>query len=193
MICSLIFLALGLSRGQSDVLVVPGYTAYGAPDHDKLRVSSTGTGSWTSTNQTIQWHGMLNDGDLTPTINVYLPEGQTAHMRIFVGPQQAVDRSIGENSGGFVTFAQESQAVVTGQGDQMVSVTFPGVTIAQPGYETICLQGTFASGGSLPDVESITLRGKAVAGAHFNMKERRNTASVHLHYPFAKDTQVAWF
>jgi hypothetical protein len=42
-------------------------------------------------------------------------------------------------------------------------------------------------------VEALVLEGPAVEGAHFNLKERRNAASVHLAYPAPKDAKIAMF
>jgi hypothetical protein len=49
--------------------------------------------------------------------------------------------------------------------------------------------GTDANG----NVEALLLDGEPLAGAHFNLKERRNAASVHLAYPVGKGTNVAAF
>jgi hypothetical protein len=65
--------------------------------------------------------------------------------------------------------------------------------IPTPGYYRIDLRLT--DGSPLRNLRSLTLTGPAVTGAHANLKERRNAASVHLGYPIPKEHQkdIEWF
>ena len=47
--------------------------------------------------------------------------------------------------------------------------------------------------GDAGGIEALVLDGPATKDAHFNLKERRNAASVHLMYPVPKDANIAMF
>ncbi len=51
------------------------------------------------------------------------------------------------------------------------------------------------SGTSFGEIKGLSITGTAAVDAHFNLKERRNAASVHLIYPVpaADEANVAWF
>ena len=65
--------------------------------------------------------------------------------------------------------------------------------IAAAGPHRITLQTT--TGEPLRELQALQLSGPAVAGAHANVAERRNAASVHLGYPVPKANRddIAWF
>ena len=65
--------------------------------------------------------------------------------------------------------------------------------IPEPGYQRFTLESLNAAGQPFGDLDALQLDGPAVDGAHFNLKERRNAASVHLNYPVPADTNVAAF
>jgi hypothetical protein len=65
--------------------------------------------------------------------------------------------------------------------------------IPKAGYQALTLESLNAAGTPAGDIDTLILRGPAVAGAHFNLKSRRNAASVHLGYPVARGTNVAAF
>ena len=53
-----------------------------------------------------------------------------------------------------------------------------------PGYWRFAVKG---------DAEALLLSGPASKDAHFNLKERKNCASVHLAYPLDKEIKAEWF
>jgi len=193
MLSCLIFCALRGPALQSSQIEVPAFTAYGVPNRDGLRVSADGIQNWADPNEAIQWHGYWKKGTLKPTLNVRLPEGQSAQLRITIGGQVGVDRAAGFTHDRYGTIAGASTASVKGKGDELVSVPFDEVMIQNQGYQVICVQAIATTGPAYPSIESLTLSGTATDGAQFNLKERRNNASVHLSYPIDKDDQVAWF
>lgn len=178
---------------QSQELVVPAFTAYGIPDRERFQVDATGIHHWTNPREVIEWHGYLNVGTLQPTLNVRLPAGQTVQLRLSIAPSFPDEAIIDQRFTRVRRPLSSAVVSVEGQGDQLVAVPFPKLEIPNAGYETIALQGVESSSSQYPDIESLDLKGEAVNGAHFNLKERRNAASVHLTYPVDKGTQVAWF
>lgn len=53
-----------------------------------------------------------------------------------------------------------------------------------PGYWRFAVKG---------DAKALLLSGPAAKDAHFNLKERKNAASVHLSYPLDKEVKAEWF
>jgi hypothetical protein len=160
---------------HDSTLVVPGFTAYGAPDPDALDVSESGVRNWSDSSEHIQWHGRIAAaGELSASVVVKLPSGETTSYRLKIG-----NRSL--------------SAQATGSGDAPVIVSFGKVSIPKAGYQTFDLSGQTKSGATFGDIVSLSLSGPAVTGAHFNLKSRRNTASVHLNYPFDPTLKPVWF
>ncbi len=67
---------------------------------------------------------------------------------------------------------------------------FSQVDLSTPGWYTFTV---LATGTNFGVVKGLELSGPAVQSAKFNLKERRNAASVHIGYPGANDKQVEWF
>jgi hypothetical protein len=186
MIACLFLLAVQSAIRQTLDLVIPANTAYGVPEHERLRIGPNGIQGWTNPQQSVEWHGFLSAGALTVLVKTRLPEGQTSQLRLSVGPDRVINGEYG-------LAAQQASLDVSGQGDQPVTVSSSNFTIAEKGYQIIKLDGVTNSGGAFPEIESITLSGEATKGAHFNLKEHRNAASVSLTYPVDKNDQVSWF
>ncbi len=83
---------------------------------------------------------------------------------------------------------------VTGKGnDTIVPAEFGEFTIAGKGYKRIALESLNDEEANNGTVESLVLRGASIEMAHFNLKERRNAASVHLSYPIDAKTDIEAF
>jgi FKBP-type peptidyl-prolyl cis-trans isomerase len=67
------------------------------------------------------------------------------------------------------------------------------VNIPDSGFYTITISATKHTGSTIADLQSIQLSGMAAAGIHFNPKERRNAASVHLKYPLGDSIKAVAF
>jgi hypothetical protein len=74
-----------------------------------------------------------------------------------------------------------------------VVVAFGEVELVEPGYQTFLLEATATEGSDLGNIRSLVLDGEPTADCHFNMKPRRNAASVHLSYPVEKGVEVSAF
>ncbi len=127
--------------------------------------------------QKLVWYGYIkNPGTLSPTVNLALPSNDTATLRLTIA-------------------GASSEADVSGAGAAEVTAAFRSVPIEKAGYYSFSLEGVKKSGDSFGAVKSLRLSGSATIEAHFNMKERRNAASVHLIYPVPApdENRVAWF
>ncbi len=117
------------------------------------------------------WLGkLLRAGALT--LSAGLQTSQAARLRLTAQP-------VGEKRG------QRFDVDVSAPGE----VRF-GTLRAAPGYWRFSLE-TLA--GSAPTLTELVLSGEASEGAHFNKKERRNAASVHLRWPTEKDAPITAF
>ncbi len=63
----------------------------------------------------------------------------------------------------------------------------------EPGYQKFTLESFNAAGKSAGNLQTLMLDGPATADAHFNLKSRRNAASVHLAYPTTGITNIDAF
>ncbi len=158
-----------------DRLRVPGFTAYISPDPNGARVSREGVSRWIDPAQKIIWGGEVkNAGWLQVGIVLRLPAGDMTKLRLTVGKQSNV-------------------ATAAGSGSQTVLMNFGRFDFSEAGPCVFALESLNAKGKSAGDIESLLLVGPAAKDAHFNLKERRNTASVHLSYPEPKGEKIAAF
>jgi hypothetical protein len=155
---------------------VPAYTAYLEPDARGARISEAdGITGWRDPALRVVWCGEFrHTGALQASLGLRLPAGTNSRLRFTVAGQ-----------------SREVAAVATDQPE--VTTSFGAYEIATPGYQRLVLESLNTAGASAGDLSALVLAGPAAAGAHFNLKPRRNAASVHLRYPVSRDTKVAAF
>jgi len=166
--------ASGLTAGE---LRVPASTAYALPDVNGVRVSERGgVTRWTDPEVSINWYGLIRrTGEIGSTLSLRLPAEAVSKLRLTLA-------------------GQSRELEVTGEGsDAVVTADFGTFDISAAGYCRFELQSLNERGQHFGDLESMRLEGPAVADAHFNLKPRRNAASVHLMYPVPNDTKIAAF
>jgi hypothetical protein len=181
LICSIAFLgmlslAVQAARQEDAELRVPGFTAYSEPDAEALEFTQEhGVTGWTDSKQSVVWYGEIKTvGRLDVAVKLRLPETRAVTLRL--------------------TIAGKAQtALVVGRGNEAVTIAFDAVEINAPGYCRFVLQGIQKEGKTFGEVEALILGGPAVEEAHFNLKERRNAASVHLGYPVPVGAKVIAF
>jgi len=155
---------------------IPAFTAYVEPDAEGIAISDqNGASGWTDPKQKLVWYGYIKDpGILHPSVKLRLAAGQTSEFKLMVE-------------------GKSSSAVATGEGASATTISFKDVHFAKPGYYSFSLEGIKKSAAAFGDVLSLNLVGEPATTAHFNLKERRNAASVHLIYPLPTDAKVTWF
>ncbi len=158
---------------QATSIALPAFTAYPSPNPDGAQVTERGAISgWSSTQTKIEWGGYFrNTGPIHVFASITLRSGESAGYLLRNG---RTNRS----------------ASATGTSDP-VAVDFGTLNISRPGWQTFWLSGTTRSGSSFGELQSLTLEGSAVQDAKFNLKSRRNAASVHLSYRGVNDAE--WF
>jgi hypothetical protein len=158
-------------------LRVPAFTAYLDPDPDGARISGrTGliTG-WQDPKLKVLWFGDLKTpGDLKCSVALRLAKDATSKLKLTVA-------------------GQSREVSVKGEGTNTVLADFGAFKIAAAGYQQFALESLNAAGQPAGDIETLVLDGPAIQDAHFNLKSRRNAASVHLSYPVPKDINVDTF
>lgn len=158
-------------------LRVPAYTAYLEPNADGARVSQRGgVTRWTDPELKVVWFGEFKQtGEVTARLTLKLPAEAESRLKLTVGGQSRETSVMGAGS------------------DTPVTADFGAFTIPQPGYQRFELESLNERGKQFGDLETLILEGAPLADAHFNLKERRNAASVHLAYPVPTGTDIAAF
>jgi hypothetical protein len=166
---------MALASLAAGALRVPAFTAYLDPDVRGARLSESGIIRWTDPSIRVLWFGEIKTpGTLDCAVTLRLAEGAASHLRLTVA-------------------GQSRQATVTAAEAGVVTAAFDSFGIAQTGYHRFTLESLNAPGQPAGDIETLVLDGPAAREAHFNLKSRRNAASVHLFYPVEKDVKVAAF
>lgn len=144
-------------------LFVPAFTAYSEPDDEGIPIGRHGAGPWRDSAQTLSWIGDLKQGNLSLELKGAMPSRRYA---IQIGDQRQ-----------------------TISGNEIAQFE-----IRQAGYKKILVKVTRqAEGTSYGTIEGLKLAGSSMEGARFNLKERRNSASVHLKYPLEANQKAEWF
>lgn len=161
---------------------LPAATAYLQPDQGGARVSA-GSGTspgritrWTDPQTRIVWFGRLKKaGSLEITVQLHLPAGSTSRLKMSVGDQQ-------------------QETVVTSQNAaEPTLASFGTFKMTKPGYHSFALESLNPAGQDSGTILNLVLKGQPAEDAHFNLKPRRNAASVHLFYPVPKRVRVSAF
>lgn len=174
--CSIVALiALGTATTAAE-LGVPAFTAYLEPDVSGARVSPrSGLTGWNDPALKVLWFGEIKTpGKLDCSVALRLPAGATSKLRLTVA-------------------GQSLEAAATGAGTSQVTADFGSFDIHQAGYQRFTLESLNPQGQPFGDLDALMLDGPAARDAHFNLKPRRNAASVHLMYPVDKETEVEAF
>jgi hypothetical protein len=155
---------------------VPGFTAYLDPDGRGARLSQrSGVSGWTDPATKVLWFGEIKTpGRLDCSLVLRLPLDTTSKLRLTIA-------------------GQSHEATMKGMEAGPVTANFGSFDIAQAGYQCFVLESLNPPGQRCGDIDALVLNGPAAQETHFNLKPRRNAASVHLMYPVDKDTKVAAF
>jgi hypothetical protein len=169
--------AMALSCASADAeLRVPAFTAYLDPDVEGARISPrSGLTGWKDPGLTVLWFGEFKTpGRLDCAVSLRLPQDTPSKLRLTVA-------------------GQSREATIRGSGTNLVLANFGSFEIRQAGYERFTLQSLNEPGHPAGDLEALVLDGPSTKDVHFNLKPRRNAASVHLVYPVPKGTNVNAF
>src|SRR5688572_24323478 len=154
-------------------LRVPACTAYTIPDADGARISERGgVTRWNNPEIKVVWFGEFKQtGEITVRLVLKLPADVESKLRLSVA-------------------GQSRETTVKGAGETHVTADFSKFNLKETGYHRFTLESLNERGKPIGDLDALLLDGPALADAHFNLKERRNAASVHLSYPVPEGTNV---
>ena len=173
----LVVVLASVAELQAAELRIPAFTAYTLPDPEAARISERrGVTRWTDPAISVNWYGLFRQtGAVQAKVALRLPEGAISKLRLTVA-------------------GASREASVQGAGEATpVTADFGSFNLPQAEYQRFALESLNRRGEPFGDLEALELAGPAVEDAHFNLKGRRNAASVHLAYPVPPGTNVAAF
>ncbi len=155
---------------------IPAFTAYMLPEPNSASISeSHGVTRWADAAQSVNWYGKFAEtGELTAKVELQLAEGATSKFRMTVD-------------------GKSRESTVVGNGSNNVVADFGTFSVNTVGYQRIQLESLNEIGQPIGDIQTLILDGAAVNDIHFNLKERRNAASVHLMYPVPEGSDIDAF
>ena len=153
-------------------LTIPAMTAYSLPDPNVLRTKKAdGSASW-SGDQKMLWYGEIKSaGEVSVAVKLQSPKDKPVKFKMTVAGT-----------------THEAAAKGTGEAEL---VDFGKFKIAKPGYSAFELTATGNGNQPVGPILALQLDGPATEGAHFNVEERRNAASVHMNFPDVGKEPVA--
>jgi hypothetical protein len=154
-----------LQMAFGDSLTVPSFTAYLDPNPNGARVTTdAGITRWSDPKIKVQWFGQINSiGELTAKVEVELNKDDKLNLSLTLGKEIR-------------------KVTLIGKGTSPVIADFGKFNIKKKGYHSFALSSPAPRG----KINSLILDGPAMTKAHFNLKPRRNSASVHLSYPIER-------
>ena len=160
---------------QADELVIPAFTAYSVPDHDGIRTSEErGADRWSNGNL-LRWFG-----------NFHSPCKFQVFIDLAIDPFVAAQGTSTKSPiGVLVRIGEQVSKVEWNLEDSTVKrLDFGRFEVDASGFHSIelSIQTNDEEVKRKLRVESLVLDGVAKEEIHFNLKERRNAASVHLQY-----------
>ena len=165
-----------ISAASGAELRIPAFTAYLDPDVRGARVSPrSGITGWNDPELKVLWFGEIKSpGKLDCSVALQLPTDAISTLRLTVA-------------------GQSREALVKGAGPDLVTADFGLFDIDEAVYQRFTLESLNPQGQPSGDLDALLLDDPAAQDAHFNLRPRRNAASVHLFYPVDKDTKVEAF
>jgi FKBP-type peptidyl-prolyl cis-trans isomerase len=164
------------SNIKAQSFLIPGFTGYAVPAEsykDQLFSETNGLQNWVNTQQQINYYfHVSNPGDLKISINA----------------KNAIAGSVIN-----LSILGKDFKVAVPKSSKFVELKLGSLTLKDSGFYQISITGQKQSSGTIADIQSIVLSGKAVNGIHANLKPRRNAASVHLKYPLADSIKATTF
>jgi hypothetical protein len=174
-LAGLVTLAIA-ALAQGTPLRVPAFTAYLEPNPDGAQISThSGVTGWADPALKLVWFGNFNQiGPIDCSLALRLPAGAESKLRLTVA-------------------GACRDATARGAGTNLVAVPFGSLDLSYTGYQRFTLESLNPAGAPVGDIEALLLDGPAATQAHFNLKPRRNAASVHLFYPTPGGTNIDAF
>jgi hypothetical protein len=162
---------------QAGELSIPAFTAYMLPNAHSTRISeSMGIVGWKDAKQSVNWYGKFESkGSVQAKVELKGKSPQSTRLKMTVQGQS------------------KEAAVVPSSVDGISEADFGAFEIQELGFVQFQLAYAEGQDENISSVHRLVLSGAPADSAHFNLKERRNAASVHLAYPVPDGKEVAAF
>lgn len=157
--------------GQAN-LQIPGNTAYLSPNPEAFQIDErSGVRGWNDPKTRVVWYGkLLSTGKISVSVKLDPTKPMANSYRLKL-----------------------NGATHSGESDKVGMFNFGEFNIREPGYQSFELEAIGKKGDLLGVPQMLILSGPAIEGAQFNLKPRRNAASVHLGYPTSADAKITAF
>ena len=167
-VIALLLMSAFATSAAPDSLRMPAHTAYIMPDPNGARVAEgSGVTRWSDPAQSVNWYGELKqtgDGDRqSPCYGCRTRRYRKLQLSVAGQSREVEATGRGLDSAAYAGFRPVR--------DRLLRLSTVHAGIAERAGPARRRSGLAAAGRP------------AVVGAHFNLKERRNAASVHLMYP----------
>ncbi|HEV2211627.1 MAG TPA: DUF3472 domain-containing protein [Verrucomicrobiae bacterium] len=173
--CALVLAAHASLTTAFAQLRVPASTAYAVPDPEGVDISRQGVMGWKEPATELLWFGEFkHTGEAECALVLRPVPGAESRFRLTIS-------------------GTAHEFVAKGDGAEPVTIPAGKFPIPNAGYEKITLQLLNPPGQPAGEIQALVLDGPAAADAHFNLKSRRNAASVHLLYPTTRLTNITAF
>jgi len=156
---------------------VPAFTGYSMPvsgqwsDKEGMRFSGKGVTGWTNPERSLNFYGKVKKrGSLEFSVAIRTPQRTRFAVEVN-GKQFVVDQPAS---------------------DSFVYLKIPAVKV-DTGFIHLSIRPQLPTQRFTAEVRDFVVEGAAAEGIHFNFKERKNAASVHLRYPFPAKEKVTAF
>ena len=179
-VLSVFFLFLDAHVFAQKLYVIPAFTGYAIPneksneeDESSLFSEKDGLHNWSNRNQRIFYYFYLrNIGQL--------------HIAMYMRNESAGNTM-------FLKINNQVFKFQVPQSKQFKKLDVGTINIPKSGFYNIELYATVRSGKQIANLQSIELSGPASLDMHYNLKPRRNAASVHLSYPLPDSVKAIGF
>jgi FKBP-type peptidyl-prolyl cis-trans isomerase len=159
---------------------IPAFTGYAIPleksnedDESNLFNVKYGLHNWENKNQQIHYYFYVrNTGALN--LAILLKNGTSGNVLR-------------------VKLADKIFSVNVPKSDKFINMNVGSVNIPSSGFYDMEIFCTKKTGKTIADIQSLGLSGDAAKEIHFNKKERRNAASVHLNYTLPDTMKAVGF
>lgn len=161
---------------NAQTVVIPGFTGYAIPA-EKLEE-----------NLFNEKKGLVNWTDLNQSIHFYPYFKKTGEVKLYLRIKTS---SFSTNLD--VIFAGKTKNVVIKRYLGYEKILVGTFNVKDTGYLQVSILCNKKTGKEIASIKSILFEGAAAKDLHFNKKERRNAASVHLKYPVPDSLKVYQF
>jgi FKBP-type peptidyl-prolyl cis-trans isomerase len=135
-----------------------------------------------------QGKGVQNWVDLNQEIHYFFHLAQSGKLTIALSVKNA-------DAGSIINIEIENKnfRLAVPKSEDFQKKIIGTIDIKDSGFFSIKIKGLKKGGNIIADIAAIELSGTAANGIHFNKKNRRNAASVHLRYPISDTTRLISF